>query len=208
MTPRTTRALLAALGLGAALASLSGAAHGAADRSVEYQKKLLIGLVDEERGKVVSSLSTVFDEDALTEIGYKSLRLDTARYKLAPGVRAFGFDLIGRNRHYCPDGGLGPTRYLYVREGKKIRQIMAEFAVSRWAYIGEDESSCGKIEAPARPVENEERSLSVAASRTNGYADLLVTSTTSVDGKKGVVRTTRIVRYDGDSYPVNQGSDF
>lgn len=260
MTPRTTRAWLAALGLGAALASLSGVAHGADDtscsdslfadvgehlglatfamqsqhggtivaadckqapdnpkltlaviaydQSVEYQKMLFIGLVDEEGGKVVSSLSSVFEEDALTEIGYKSLRLDTARYKLAPGVRAFGFDLTSRSRHYCPDGGFGPTRYLYVREGKKIRQIMADFAVSGWSYLGEDASACGKIEAPARPVEYVDRSLTVAASRTKGFADLLVTSTTRADGKKGVVRTSRIVRYDGDSYPVNQGGDF
>lgn len=174
--------------------------------SVENQKKLFIGFVDEARGKVVSGLSTVFEEDAVTTIGDESLRLDTARYTLAPGVRAFGFDLTDRNNHFCPDGGLGPTRYLYVRDGKKIRPIMTDFTLARWAYIGEDRSQCGQVDAPERPMEHVERTLSVASSRTRGYADLLVTRTTRVDGRKGVLRKSHLLRYDGASYPVDPAS--
>lgn len=254
MTIRTPRALFAVLSLGAALASLSGAARAgqpsscpdglfadvgkhlgvaaftmngqesgvivaadctqapdkpeltltviAWDSSVDGQKKLFIGFVDEQRHQVVSGLSSIFEEDAMTEIGYDSLRLDIAPYTLAPGVRAFGFDLSGRNRHYCVDGGIEPFRYLYVQEGKTIRPVMEAFEVSSWRYIGEDKSRCRKIDAPKRPIEYTDRSLSIAPGRTNGYANLLVISSTRVDGKSTSKRKTRLLRYNGESYPL------
>lgn len=259
MTLRTARALFAALSLGIALASLSGAARAANEpacsdklfaivgqhlgvaaftmnrqeagvivdadcteapdkpgqtltviaweRAVENQSNLFIGFVDEARGQVASGLATVFDEDPFTRLGASSLRLDGTRYELAPGVLAFGFDVKDIHDHFCFDGGLGPFRYLYVQEGSTIRPIVDGFQLAQWSYIG-NRSTCRQTGKPERPIRNVERSLEVAASRTNGYADLRVTAIITSERRKGEIRKTRLLRYNGSYYPSDDASVY
>jgi hypothetical protein len=175
------------------------------DGNVEYQKNLFIGLVDQKRRQVVSSLSTVIDEDAIMTIGAHSLGLDTARYILAPGVRAFGLDVTStRGGPRCADGGSGPMRTLYVRQGKTIRPILLDFELSNWTYGGEGVSHCGSSDAPDPPVLESRLSLAIAATTTNGYADLLVNIANTVDGKKSTrPAATFLLHYNGKTYPFD-----
>jgi len=54
----------------------------------ESKKLQVVALV--EGGKVVAADRSVVEEDAATEIGASSYRIDTAPYRLSPDVRAFG----------------------------------------------------------------------------------------------------------------------
>jgi len=60
------------------------------DESVEYEKRLVVLILDEKTKSVISSFRGDIGEDAVTEVGEHSLKLDTARYQLGESVRAFG----------------------------------------------------------------------------------------------------------------------
>ena len=102
---------------------------------VEYQKHLVVSLVDTAKTKVVAVYKGVIGEDATLTIGAGSLRIDTARYDLAPSVRAFGLDFSTVYSQGCVEGGLGPTRTLFVREGKTIRPVLQGLYLSTWTFI-------------------------------------------------------------------------
>ena len=60
-------------------------------------KALVLALVDEKASPGRRRAPREVDEDAATRRN-GSLRLDTAAYELAPGVRAFGLDIFQRER--------------------------------------------------------------------------------------------------------------
>lgn len=98
-------------------------------------KRLLVALLDRPQGKVVASNWTVAEEDAIMRY-VDGIRIDTARYLLQPGLRAFGVDINTYSPRYA-EGGYGPMRTLYVREGAAIRPVLSDMPVSRWSYLGE-----------------------------------------------------------------------
>ena len=92
-------------------------------------KALAIAIVDESTSVVVALKRDEIDEDAAMQVNASSLRLDTAPYELAPGVRAFGLDIVSENRS-CGEGGEGPSRTLYVREGRTLRPVLQGLTIN------------------------------------------------------------------------------
>ncbi|MFM5053286.1 hypothetical protein ACEUBS_07880 [Aeromonas veronii] len=52
------------------------------DEGVEYEKRLEVLILDKRTKNVISSFRSDIGEDAVTEVGEDSLKLDTARYQL------------------------------------------------------------------------------------------------------------------------------
>ncbi|MCU0120413.1 hypothetical protein N8H74_19280 [Pseudomonas sp. B2M1-30] len=140
----------------------------------------------------------------LEGVGLQELALDTARYKLAPDLRAFGVRARLNNA-----SRLNPVEEnqlsLYVREGAKLRSVLSKLLV--YQYGGEWDGNCaGERFEITRTVE-------IAKTNSHAYADLIVktqqTHTTSV-GEGDACEDKTIVdkpvlttlRYDGDSYAV------
>ena len=135
------------------------------------------------------------------------LALDTARYKVAADLRAFGVRARVTNA-----SRLNPLEEvqlsLYVREGATLRPVLSQLLVSQ--YSGEWNDICeGERSEITRTVE-------VAKTSSHGYADLIVktqqTGTSSVGDAEACedkithyppVLTT--LRYDGKSYVLPQG---
>ncbi len=172
------------------------------DDGVEYEKRLIVVLVDTIKLRIVAIYKGAIQEDAAMTVGANSFRIDTARYDIAPGVRAFGLDVTNSYSQGCGDGGSGPVRTLFVQDGKEIKPILEDFYISSWSYIQEGQSRCTGANAPEESLyENRGYSLSVDTASTNGYKDLLVTETISRDdGKKTGEPLRYKLHYDGKKY--------
>ncbi len=171
------------------------------------QKEQLIAILDQRSGKMVSASVTAVGEDAMMQLNGATLRIDTARYDLAPGVRAFGIDIAsGYSAHYCPEAGSGEVRALYVRNGAKIRPVLEELMMSTWSYVDGTFAGCGAEadKAPDPVTDTVAMEIAILKSTSHGYADLELTATSSYDnGAKSKKKPVHVVlHYDGKAYPT------
>ncbi|HSD37307.1 MAG TPA: hypothetical protein VLC92_07340 [Rhodocyclaceae bacterium] len=173
------------------------------DAGIEYEKRLLVALVDTSKLEIVSSYQGVIEEDASLTVGPDSFRIDTARYDLAPGVRAFGFDTATSFNQGCVDGGFGPARTLFVQDGKTLRPILEGFYISSWRFIkGGPSCAQGNREIVTEDVSF---AIGITKSTTNGYANLRITSTSSYSNGERLKRKPLLYepRYNGMNYPTD-----
>lgn len=181
--------------------TLAALAHVDATRS---RKQVFVGVIDERRGRVVAGTSERFAEDAAMTLVPGGMRFDATRYMLAPGVRAFGLDILsGTPAAPCTSVTGDPVRYLYVLEGKKMRLVMRDVALSVWRDLAGDGSPCDPASETPRVRILSRRELVVGSRDGAGYADLLVRSKESVNGRTTTRQPRAIVlRYDGSGYPT------
>lgn len=133
-----------------------------------------------------------------------NVSIDTGRYRLAPGVRAFGIrEESESTSRYSPDANT--VLNLYVRDGKHLRKVLDGLLVD--STRGEYGSDCTGHST------HQVRTIDVAPSSHDGFADLTVTSsvTESTDSKEGddcksietVPKISRMtLEYDGRTYPI------
>ncbi|RQR35932.1 MULTISPECIES: multidrug ABC transporter ATPase [unclassified Burkholderia] len=176
----------------------------------ESAKLQVIALV--EGGKVVAADRSVIDEDAATEIGENSYRIDTAPYRLSPDVRAFGVVFTSSARGpSCPDANASEELTLWVREGNRIRPV---FGTNLYGWVSVEGEACG---AGAGDARSEDARMTIAVEKTSshGFADLSITAhITKTQRKDGDYsdtgkRTARtVVKYDGKSYGIDMFRTF
>lgn len=158
-----------------------------------------------DRARVTSRL---FETDALVEdsVRITDIHIDTARYTLAKGVRAFGL----RVRH---SGSSRTNPYaneelrLYVPEGEQLRKVLNGLETTR--ERGAWDTNCSGT------FEQLRSSISVSRDAgSNGWADLVVNQTrttsqaeTNADGQclereQPATFKTTTLHYDGSRYPI------
>lgn len=137
-------------------------------------------------------------------IALDELKLDTARYKLAPQLQAFGVRV--RFKGSSRVNPLDETWLsLYVKEGNTLRPVMDRLVV--YEYGGEWDGNC------AGERYETSRTLELAKTSTHGYADLIVktiSSSTVGSGEREVCESKTVtqkpvlttIRYDGKKYEL------
>lgn len=173
------------------------------DAGDQDAKRLLLAIV--EGNRVVADYRDKIYEDATLTLQSDSLHIDTARYVLAKDVRAFGLDVGGWASPDCGDGGVGPSRSLYIREGAHIRRVLADMDLSSWRYLQQGNGRCNPSAQAAAPtiIENTRYTLRVLPETSHGFHDLQVTATrTRDDGKRSEDGNRYVLKYDGKQYPV------
>ena len=171
------------------------------DAGAQDEKRFLVAVVEVHKQKVVASFDGVLQEDAAMKVGDNSLRLDTAPYDLAPGIRAFGVDLSTSYRQGCVDGGSGPARTLFIQEGERLRPVLSDFYLSEWRFVKGGPSCATSEREPI--VENVTFKIGVGKAPPSGYANLRVTATS--DLRKKPFRYE--LRYNGQTYPTSLFND-
>ncbi|GJN52008.1 hypothetical protein [Pseudomonas tohonis] len=166
----------------------------------ERSLALLVAKVDGRSGALLERYDSTLDEDAATEVSGDSLWLDTARYHLAPGVRAFGlvFDSTARGAS-CPDGGSDEELTLFAPDGKALRPVLKAY-LSEWTTI--KGTLC--VNDPDFMTESAKVTLDLARTSSNGFADLVLAAKVTGDSAAGekYLRTVRkTLKYDGKQYP-------
>jgi hypothetical protein len=167
-------------------------------------KELAVLVIDRVKQEVIASRMEQVEEDAATRFDQGSLSLDTARYLLAPGVRAFGlrFRSAG-NSPSCVDNSFGPLLTLFITEGGALRPVLQLNVSTQRALSG-----CIGSVYPGAVIESAELSIGLAGERSHGFADLIVRtkiSTWAADETKHLPKArteTRTLHYDGVSYAV------
>ncbi len=192
----------------AAIAFASDATIEAGERNLE----LRVAMLDARTAQVVALYTQDMGEDAGFELAADSLRLDTARYDLAQGVRAVGVVVHSVARGpSCPDFDSNDALTLLVREGRRLRPVLQQ-DLTVWRRVEGEPCNWG---ATGVVTERGTLTLSMDAPVHAGYADIaltanLVTSTTVKDAED-IERTHRqrqVLRYDGTQYvPVSRSDD-
>lgn len=174
------------------------------DAHQEDSKALAIALVDERAGSVVALLRDDIVEDATTQVRETSLHLDTAPYQLAPGVRAVGLDIASDNNN-CGDGGVGPMRTLYVREGRVLRPVLADLFVTEYTWIRGNQPRCvaDQREAETAIIEDRTVTIGLGAPGRAGWRDLQLTVTAHRSDHQPARKPLHVtVPYDGSAYDL------
>lgn len=172
------------------------------DAGASDTKALAVAMVDEAATSVVALAKDELAEDGALTLENGSLRLDTAPYLLAPGVRAFGLDVFHADAS-CGDGGQGPTRTLYVRAGRTLRPVLADFALSEFRYVRGTSARCalhaGRDEAAI--TEDFTASIALGEAGKGGWRDLVVTGTARRSDHEPTRKPLHVVlHYDGQAY--------
>lgn len=161
----------------------------------------LVAKVDAQSGQLRERHDDYLGEDAALEIDAGSLWLDTARYHLTPGVRAFGVVVrsVARGAS-CPDAGFNDLLTLLVPEGPRLRPVFSTYLYSWTTVRG---TSC--VMDSDFQSERAELTLGLGPKQAHGYADLLVTAHVREGRQEPVLRkVSTTVRYDGKHYPFDQ----
>jgi hypothetical protein len=146
-------------------------------------------------------LDKAYSSDA---VRFASLRIDTGRYDVAPGMRAFGVR-AGHANNSRSNGYNSDSIALFIDNGKQLKQVLGGLEMNRDS--GEWDLLC------AGRFTQRRRTLDLGLGTSNGMRDLIVTSVTvetvnEPDGKdcksrKGEPDITRYtLRYDGQQYQI------
>ncbi|MBY8603650.1 multidrug ABC transporter ATPase [Burkholderia arboris] len=176
----------------------------------ESNKLQIVALV--EGGQVVAAERSVIQEDAATEVGENSYRIDTAPYRLSPDVRAFGVVFTSSARGpSCPDADASEELTLWVHEGNRIRPV---FGTNLYGWVSVQGEACSA--SPGDSL-SEDAHMTIAVEKTSshGFADLSITAHITKSQRKDNEysdtgkRTARtIVHYDGKTYGIDMFRNF
>ncbi len=178
------------------------------DRQGDYGLEVVVA--DAVSGKIIAHH---YQEAAIVSdaVQFSSLALDTARYQLAPGLRAFGVRIghTGASR-VNPFGS--EILKLYVYDGAQLRQVMNQLVVNQSG--GEWDGVC------AGEFNETKRTVAIGKPGKDGFASLRVSEKST--GSRAVVKgdddceetesasTTATYRleYDGSRYGVPKGLSY
>ena len=184
----------------------------------EQQKDLILALVNSDETSVIGSYKNIIEEDATLIIGSGSLKIDTARYDLTSDIRAFGvtFSSSFSPSNCAHDGWTGDSKSLYISEGAKIKKVFGGstgLLLTSGNYV-KDLDRCGEkyqrmLDKGYKDViENFSTTISIGNSTTNGFKDLILTSSSTyeIEGEKSKSKRKPLtvnLHFNGNEYPLD-----
>lgn len=161
-----------------------------------------LAIVDASSAKLIATYHKpgAYNSDA---VRFDDLRIDTARYRLAPETRAFG--LRSRFSHSSQANPYEKTDLaLYVREGNALRPVLEGLVIAK---SNGEFVDCEGYEKTIR------RSVEIGPTSHHGLADLIVTTRGSktkntrsgqhcVSNVTQLKQTRTTLTYDGEQYVV------
>lgn len=172
----------------------------------ERDLQLVVAMLDAHDGRLLASHASGLQEDAALELDADGLRLDTARYDLAQGARAFGVRMhsVARGAS-CPDARGNDTLTLYLPDGATLRPVFSA-DMQLWSRIAGEPCSWGSGQRVI--TETATLTVGIAPGARHGLADLRVTA--DVERVKRAAgadqaqvsqrRHSRVLHYDGNRY--------
>lgn len=155
--------------------------------SQEREFSLIVAVADLNKESILNIFQTNYEEDATIRISEYSLKIDTARYNLAPNIRAFG---VRANISYSPryaEGGDSDYLSLFIEDGKKLNRVLTDYPTSLWEIANHDSSCIDSDDGCLTEVTS--RYVSIAPSITNGLHDLTITSISQLDCEQNCTKS-------------------
>ena len=156
----------------------------------EQDKNLVVALIEAKTMTIRATYQGVLLEDSTWSVVQGSLRLDTARYDLAPGVRAFGIDLSSDPvDNAVVRGGVTATRSLFVQQGTQLRLVLDGFVLTTSTKAADG-------------VTKTSSKMAIESHASHGLADMLVTR--SIDPASGSpAKDHATLAFDGTRYAAS-----
>lgn len=169
---------------------------------------LAVAMLDNGRNQLIASYTGRLGRQAEMRLGPDSLSIDTARYDVTRGIRAFGVDVTNRVAD-CSRSGPRRMRNLYVLDGTEIRPIMDGFDLSYQRGQGSLPACPAGVDAAsavAPVMETVTLKIALGQSLTHDYRDLSIFSVSSFsDGSPSSREPFRYeLKYDGRQYPLDE----
>jgi hypothetical protein len=172
----------------------------------EFDKELIVAMVNIKTKRVVSSYQYSIGEDALTEVGASSLKIDTARYQLNKNTRAFGliFNSVAHGAN-CGENYWADELTLFVQKGKNLEPVLWDLPMQFTHF----KKGCPAI-FNDKDVDIEYSFLTIDVQKTsnNGYSDLLLTAHINDSGERDLKPKLTdercLLTYDGKRYVKNK----
>jgi hypothetical protein len=163
------------------------------DAGVQYEKALLVAVVDARQDRVVAAYRGVTDDEVNGErVTEYSLKIDLAPYFLSPGHRAIGLRL-NTNRDSCgQSGGLDNDLMLFIIDEQKLRPVL-QTTTHHWLY---DEGN--RCEIGDTGQTDAQTYIAIEPTSSHGLADLRFTAKRTDNAKP----LTAIVKFTGDHYDL------
>lgn len=142
------------------------------------------------------------EEDAALDALRLRLRLDTARYALADGVRAFGVDIYGGYFPHCSDTSPGASRTLYAWKGRDLWPVLNDVLLSSVTIVSGDRGRCsgGQQRGPT-VLDFMHATIAIARRAAHGWREVVVTEVTRRDDGSVAPRLQQATfRFDGRVY--------
>lgn len=164
----------------------------------------VLALLDARTHRILQGRRFEIEEDATNNVGGDSLRLDTANYALAPGVRALGlrYSAAGPGPS-AADARRSDELTLFVPDGRGLRPVLGLFMSLSEAVKG-CLGSC-----PDAVWDDATRTIAVDPPGPKGWNDLRVTATVVRDSNAETAtidrrpqRKQQVYRYNGRHYEL------
>jgi len=160
---------------GLTLATLVHVVRSRQGKVDKERRGFAVAVLDLDGGKVVSLFRETIAVGETDSIS--SLRLDTARYNLAPGVRALGVRMDIDDGFRCVQSRENSYLHLFVEEGTKLRRVLKGLPMESWQLV-DTEVVCN----PGPHLEeSSSRSVVVLPTRSEGWSDLQITATRTLE---------------------------
>lgn len=104
--------------------------------------------------------------DATVYVQARSLEIDTGRYNLAPGVRAFGLRLRATRTPKCAEATTDRNLTLFIQEGHRLRPVLGP--TPTYYSVARDGAFC----TPDVIVDDWNMLLSINDHQSNGFRDI------------------------------------
>jgi hypothetical protein len=128
------------------------------------------------------------------EVRSDSIRFEARPYKLAKNVTAFGVKITQQSTVRCGEGGSDGELLLFVPKEKNILLIFSDpLTTHYYRFVGGLPCTTDEYTTNETNV-----SVSIAKTKSNGLADLLITVARSPSNKK----TFFHLQYNGKNYPI------
>lgn len=166
----------------------------------------VLALVDARTLKLQHSRRFEIEEDAVIKVDRDSLRLDTANYALAPGVRALGVRYSNSGPGpSAADASYGDELMLFVPdEGRGLRPVLG-LSTARARAVTGCLRSC-----PDAVWESASFTVAIGSAGPQGWNDLRITAKVERDGPaedntidRTPQRKLQVYRYNGRQYELS-----
>lgn len=154
----------------------------------------VVGVFHQKSRRTSSYLKSHLVVDATVWIENTHIEIETARYNLAQGVRAFGVRINASHSPRCAEGGSSNELSLFVEYGPKLRRLFGPVDTNYFNIVAGPVCDNGR---PGETVVHEWRLvLAIGANKTNGFRDLVL----KFKGAGGAKDVECVMSYNGVVY--------
>jgi hypothetical protein len=171
-----------------------------------------LAIVDKTKRQVISLHTEKHEADATTRIGEYSLKIDTAAYYVANGVRAIGVRMSTFFGRCTYEGGWDDELWLFTEKKPLLKPVLKNYIMQRYSYQTFEGNLCGGSTGLIGVHHKATLSLTLGNQFSHSYRDLIVHAALSSESENFAFKAkdTRMIvdrlKFNSTEYQSTTGS--